>query len=631
MTPSRHGSRVLAATAVAALLVAGLATPASAVNGDPVAPTRIHDIQGVTRLSPFAGQQVINVPGIVTGVRPFGNSPGFWFQDPKPDNDPRTSEGLFVYTGSAKITVRPGDSVLVSGKVADFYPDELGSKSPLQANTEIDSPTITVVSSGNPLPPPVVLTPDAVPTTYAPTPGGNIESLPLQPDKYALDLFRSLEGMRVEVDNARVVGPTDANHELYVTTKPKQNPSARGGTVYLGYDDDNSGRLEIQSLSQAPFPTADVGDELAGATVGPLDYVPDGGYAVQATTLGKHVSGGIRPEVTKRQTVDELAVATYNVENLAPSDPRSKFERLAANLVHNLAAPDIVSLEEIDDNSGATDDGTVAADKTLNELADAVVAAGGPRYQWREIDPVNDADGGQPGGNSRTAFFFNPERVSFVDRPGGTATTPTTIVKDNGHPELSVSPGRVDPANPEWTDSRKPLAGEFRFQGRTVFVIADHLVSKLDDQPDYGRNQPPARSSEMRRTQQTAVLRTFVNQILAVDPKANVVVPGDFNDFQFSPTLSNLTSDGKLIDLVSTLPANQRYSYVYQGNSEVLDHVMVSTAPRGVEYDIVHVNSEFASQAGDHDPQVVRFRPSTGNRQLDELLDLAHLFAPPAP
>ncbi|MFI9381087.1 lamin tail domain-containing protein [Kutzneria sp. NPDC052558] len=595
-------------------------------------PARIHDIQGTTRLSPLVGKQVVDVPGIVTGVRAFGSSQGFFFQDPNPDSDPRTSEGIFVYTGSAKITVQPGDSIKVSGKVSEFYPDESGASSLYQSNTELGSATVTVVSSGNPLPPAEVLHPDTVPTAFAPT-GGNIENLQLQPDSYALDFFESREGMRVEVDDARVVGPTDKYNELYVTTKPAQNPSVRGGTVYLGYDDNNSGRLEVQSLipfAQTPFPKANVGDKLTGATAGPLDYTQFGGYVIQATQLGGLVSGGITPETTAKQTVDELAVATYNVENLAPTDPQAKFDRLAGNLVHNLAAPDIVSLEEIQDNSGATDNGVVAADQTLQKFADAVVAAGGPQYKWTEIDPTNDADGGQPGGNIRIAFFYNAKRVSLVSRPGGDATTATTIVDNHGQAELSVSPGRVDPTNPAWNASRKPLAAEFRFQGREVIVIGNHLVSKLGDQPDVGRNQPPSRSSEVQRAQQTAALRAFVDQILAVNKKANIVIPGDFNDMQFSPTVATLTAGGTLRDLVNELPADQRYSYVYQGNSEVLDHLLVSTAPRGVEYDVVHVNAEFADQASDHDPQVVRFRPSTGNELLDQLLDLAHCFAPPA-
>jgi uncharacterized protein len=591
---------------------------------------RIHDIQGTTRISPLDGKQVTNVPGIVTGVRNFGSSKGFFFQDPTPDSDPRTSEGLFAYTGSTAITVKPGDSVLVSGAVHEFYPDETGNKSAYQSITELSGAKASVVSSGNPLPAAEVIGQDTVPTTFSPT-GGNIESLALQPDKFMLDYYESREGMRVQVADARVVGATDKYKELYVTTKPNQNPSQRGGTVYLDYGGLNSGRLKVQSLipvSQVPFPVATVGDKLAGVTEGPLDYAQFGGYVLQATTLGQYVSGNLQPEIATRQTADELAVATYNVENLAPSDAQAKYDRLAANLVRNLATPDVVSLEEIQDNSGATDDGVVAADQTLKKFTDAVVAAGGPQYQWREIDPVNGKDGGQPGGNIRVAFLFNPKRVSFMNRPGGDATTATRIVTKFGRPQLSVSPGRVDPANTAWDASRKPLAGEFSFQGKTVFVIANHLVSKLGDQPDVGRYQPPTRSSEVQRGQQTAVLRAFVDQILEVDPKANVVIPGDFNDFQFSPTIATLTAGGKLRDLAAELPADQRYSYVYQGNSEVLDHIFASTGPRGVTYDIVHVNAEFADQASDHDPQVVRLRPSTGYNWLDDLLDLAHRSAP---
>ena len=59
-----------------------------------------------------------------------------------------------------------------------------------------------------------------------------------------------------------------------------------------------------------------------------------------------------------------------------------------------------MGLEEIQDNTGPTNDGTVAADQTLQKLVDAIAAAGGPAYRWREIDPTNDTDGGQPGGNA---------------------------------------------------------------------------------------------------------------------------------------------------------------------------------------------------------------------------------------
>src|SRR5439155_5597903 len=57
-----------------------------------------------------------------------------------------------------------------------------------------------------------------------------------------------------------------------------------------------------------------------------------------------------------------------------------------------------------------------------------------------------------------------------------------------------------------------------------------------------------------------------------------------------------------------TLPENERYSYVFEGNSQTLDHILTDDAlfARPLAYDVVHVNSEFADQASDHDPSVVK-------------------------
>jgi predicted extracellular nuclease len=305
----------------------------------------------------------------------------------------------------------------------------------------------------------------------------------------------------------------------------------------------------------------------------------------------------------------QVSVGTYNVENLSPADDQAKFDRLATGIVTNMGAPDVVALEEIQDNTGPTNDGTVAADQTLAEFVAAIEAAGGPHYESRSIDPVNLADGGQPGGNIRVAFLFDPTRVSFVDRPGGDATTAVQAVPG---PALSISPGRVAPTDPAWTDSRKPLVGEFTAGGKTFFVIANHFNSKGGDQPLYGRVQPPVQSSETQRTQQATVLRGFVDQLLAVDPSAQAVVLGDLNDYPFSPPLQTLTAGGALTDLIQTLPPDERYSYVFDGNSQTLDHALVTPSITDPTYDVVHINAEFADQASDHDPQVVRFVPGAG-------------------
>jgi uncharacterized protein len=572
----------------------------------------IHEIQGTTHLSPLNGIR-IQTTGIVTAVRPFGSARGFWMQGAEPDADVATSEGIFVFTaGTTPAGVAVGDELTVTGTVDEFYPDAAPASSVMLSTTELVSPTWVEHSSGNSaLAEPLL--PDTVPESYTREPGGSIESFTLEPTEYALDFFESREGMRVSVTDARVVGPSTPFNELFVTTKPAENPTVRGGTLYGGYEQQNSGRLLVQSLipfAQRPFPQVNVGDHLAGVTAGPVDYSRFGGYLVQATELGVETSGGIQREVTRPQRDFELAVATYNVENLDPTDPSDKFARLAEGIVTNLNSPDIVALEEIQDNNGPTNDGTVAADQTLDLFTAAIVAAGGPEYEWRQIDPVNLADGGEPGGNIRVGFIYNPARVMFVDRPGGDAATAVDVLAGpNNKPLLSVSPGRIDPANSAWSNSRKPLVGEFVFNNKTVFVVANHFNSKTGDQPLFGRFQPPTRSSEVQRLAQATAVREFVDELQAIDPSANIVVAGDINDFEFSPTVDALTAGGALTALMETLPVNERYSYVFQGNSQTLDQILVSGRMKTVDYDVVHINAEFFDQASDHDPQVVRIKP----------------------
>ncbi|MFK4595057.1 endonuclease/exonuclease/phosphatase family protein [Streptomyces pristinaespiralis] len=603
------------ATVVAAALAAGLLAGSANAADDTTAgaaQVRIHDIQGNTRVSPLEGKQVSDVPGIVTGVRTYG-SRGFWFQDPEADGDAATSEGVFVFTGSApKVAV--GDRVTVSGTVTEYVPG--GASSGNQSLTEITKPTVTVVSSGNEVPAPVTVSAWSVPAAYTPegdpAAGGSINGLPLAPRTYALDYYESLEGTNIRVGTSRVVGATDAFAELWVTVKPWENDNRRGGTVYGSYESQNTGRLQIQSLvplAEQPFPKANVGDVLSGTTEGPLDFNQYGGYTLTARTLGTVEDRGLTRESTRPQRNGELAVATYNVENLDPSDPQEKFDALAKAVVENLASPDILALEEIQDDTGAKNDGTVSASQTVKKFTDAIVAAGGPAYEWRSVDPVNNEDGGQPGGNIRQVFLFNPERVSFNDRAGGDATTATGVVRERGRAALTLSPGRIDPANDAWEDSRKPLAGEFTFRGRTVFVIANHFGSKGGDESLVSHHQPPVRSSEAQRLKQAQAVNAFVKDVLDADHKADVVVLGDINDFEFSETTKALTDGGALFPAIKSLPRSERYSYVYQGNSQVLDQILTSPSIRDFSYDSVHINAEFSDQNSDHDPQVLRFRP----------------------
>jgi predicted extracellular nuclease len=591
---------------LAALTVLAAIGPAAAVARADV-PARIHDVQGAAHLSPLAGTRVVDVPGVVTAVA----ASRFFLQDPQPDADPATSEALVVFTGSAP-NVAVGDAVTVAGTVQEFRPG--GASGTNLTTTEITSPTVVVGSSGNPLsgetlvgpggrvPPAAVIEDDA---------NGSVEtSGTFDPAADGIDFWESMEAMRVRIDDPQVVGPTSGLGETPVVPAGAGPRTSRGGIVVMPQDF-NPERVVIDD-ALAAVPTANAGDSYAAAVTGVLDYA-FGLFDLLPSASPQLRSGGLQRETTRPQRAGELAAATFNVENLSPLDPPAKLATLAGQIVHNLAAPDLVALEEIQDDTGPADDGVVAADRTLDMLVTAIRAAGGPRYAWREIDPVDDQDGGQPGGNIRQAFLLRTDRgLSFVDRPGGDATTPVAVLPG---PRLSISPGRIDPANPAFTASRKPLAAELRWHGSRIFVVANHFSSKGGDQPLLGRFQPPAHPSEAQRHEQAAAVRAFADALLARDHSARIVVLGDLNDFEFSRTADILVGDGSLIDLPRTLPAPERYTYVFEGDSQVLDHILISRAlagppsgGRGYEYDIVHCNSEFADQASDHEPQVVRLR-----------------------
>src|SRR5205085_6214911 len=253
-------------------------------------------------------------------------------------------------------------------------------------------------------------------------------------------------------------------------------------------------------------------------------------------------------------------------------------------------------------------DSVVDATVTYNTLISAIQTSGGPTYVFRQINPVDDQDGGEPGGNIRVGFLFRTDRgLSFIDRPGGCSTCATTVVNGPSGAELSFSPGRVDPTNTAFNASRKPLGDEFSFNSQKLFIIGNHFNSKGGDDPLVGRFQPPTLSSEVQRNQQAQVVNNFVDSILALNANAKIVVLGDLNDFSFSNPITTLKG-GVLHALIETLPQNERYTYVFEGNSQDLDHILLSNNlfSGSFDYDVVHVNSEFADQISDHDPQVVR-------------------------
>jgi uncharacterized protein len=566
----------------------------------------INEIQGSAHISPLDGLAVADVHGVVTAKR----NNGFWMQDPTPDADPATSDGLFVFTSSTP-TVNVGDDVLVDGTVAEFRP---GNDPVNLTTTELTAPHVTVQATGAPVPvtlfgpggrvaPTTVIEDDAT---------GNVETSGVfDPATDGIDFYESLEGMHLELRDAVAVGPRSGFGEIPVLPAGGAGAGIRTnrGGILLRANDTNPERIFLDDVL-ASTPVMDVGDTIPGSLFGVLDY-SFGNFKLLVTSTPTAQRNGLAREVTTAGSHKELAIATFNVENLSPADPPSKFDELASIIVNNLRSPGIVVVEEIQDNTGPLNDGTVAADQTFAQLIATISAVGGPAYDWRSIDPINNADGGQPGGNIRVGFLFrtdNPD-LQFVDRPGGDSTTAVDVVKVAGQVQLTSSPGRINPTSPAFASSRKPLAAEFLFRGKTVFVVANHWNSKGGDNPLFGAPQPPVAVTETQRAQQAAEVANFVDDIFALAPNANVVLAGDLNDFDYSNAVGIVRATG-MLDLPSTLPDGERYTYDFEGNSQVLDHILISPAmaARGFAYDVVHVNSEFADQASDHEPQVARVK-----------------------
>jgi hypothetical protein len=600
-----------------------LASPCPAVGS---ATIKICTLQGSAHISPLfnaasgTGSSVSNIEGIVTALA----SNGFYLQDPSPDNSENTSDGIFVFTSSAPSGRVVGERVRVSGQVAEFRSGCSNFACSGDADevnltvTQIVSPTVTRVSTGNPLPVATVMgsggrtIPNQIISNDAAS--GNVENAGtiFDPSQDGIDFYESLEGMLVQINNAVAISPRTQFGEIWVVADGGGNASgvSSRGSLTVSAGDFNPERIQIEDgLSGVTTPSVNV-----GASLGTINGVMGYGfksYEVFATS-SPTASGGVTPETTTvvnfPATAGQLTVATFNVENLGGNASTSEFDQRAGVIRNNLKCPDIVVLEEMQDNDGASNTSVVDATTTFNTLISRIAAAGCPTYQFRQINPADDQDGGQPGGNIRVGFLFNPTRVSFTDRSGGSATTAVTVNTVSGSPQLSVNPGRVDPNNSAFSSSRKPLAGEFLFNGRKVFLIANHFNSKGGDQPLFGRYQPPTLSSETQRTQQATAVRTFVQQILSVDPNAAVIVLGDLNDFQFSNPVSILKGAGLTV-LNETLPEAERYTYNFEGNAQALDHILVSNSLSSslVAYDTVHVNAEFATQVSDHDPSVAAF------------------------
>ena len=583
--------------------------------------------------------------GIVTAI----DSNLFYMQDPQGDNDIGTSDAIVVFMGSVPGDLRVGDEVVVMGTVSEFTPGGTGTRN--LSTTQIGSVTdLTIVSSGNSLPFPVII-----------GQGGRVppsetfaidDFVTYDPVHHGVDFFESLEAMRVTVPNPLAIAGTNRFGEIFVVANRGADATglSERGTLNIASTDFNPERIQIDADSgilDLPFPMVDVGAELSDiigvlsynfgnfeviptsefyvvseSTIEPVTVTRDDPFlfdgACNASGKGKNANNGSKSrrelrnygKGKKKQDDVFLYVATYNVLNLEPNDldgdqdvALGRFKATAEIIVGNTDCPDIIGLQEIQDNSGSDQDAVTSASATLQLLVDEISVASNGECNYQYLDNTFigvDTSGGQPGGNIRTAFLYNPHQVSYVDGSLNPVVDPTDQQTNTENP---------------FFDARLPLAAKFIFLAtETVFeVINNHWSSKGGSAPIMGVEQPfdlrqedpdINGSLDERRDQSEAIRQYLIPKAQAGE---NFIVMGDLNEFEFISAVQDLSVGTGLKNLALDVPENERYSFIFQGNSQVLDHILVSTglAKHGAYQKYIHVNSEFAEtpeRASDHDP-----------------------------
>ncbi|KAG4418919.1 hypothetical protein IFR04_007955 [Cadophora malorum] len=580
----------------------------------------INQINGIKYLSPYAGQTLTGIKGLVTAKGPYG----FFLRDTTLNLDIRSSNSIYVYGSQALKNVTVGDIITVDATVAEYR-----STSTYLYLTELTFPNnVKVLSSGNAVKP-VVIGQDLL--VYPPTEqfssldNWDVYSLPnnqslvstanptLQPLLFGMDFWESLSGELVTVKLPVAITKSNRYANVWVAGSwRKTGTNKRGGLTMRDRDSNPETLAVLDPLDGTKNPTTvKLGDSLEEIT-GVLTYA-FGYYSIYPQTAVKVVASASPATpppttLTSSGTCKQLTIGDYNVENLTPKS--AWLPSIADHIATYLKTPDLMFIQEIQDDNGATNNGVVTANLTLTTLVNAIYNISGIKYAFTEVLPVNLLDGGQPGGNIRQAYLYKPD-ILRLRKPnlGG----PLDANKVLPGPELKFNPGRIEPSNPAFTASRKPLAAAWEtLDGKNKFFTVNlHQGSKGGGSPLVGDARPPVNGGIEDRSAQGNITATFVAQILKQNPFAKIIVAGDFNEFTFVEPLETFKSVSKLLDLddVTLTPSTERYTYMYDMNCQELDHMFVSPALiLGAAFEHVHVNtwSSLADQKSDHDPSVAR-------------------------
>ncbi len=542
----------------------------------------ISQIQGTGAASPFVGQTV-QTSGIVT----LRKSNGFYMQTPdaQVDNDPNTSEGLFVFTSSAPpAAAAVGNSVQVAGVVTEFKSSSQGAEDP-NSLTEITGPTVTVLSTGNTVPQPIVLS-----------------SASINP-ALGFGQLERYEGMRVTVASLTATAPTGgtineanatstSNGRFYAVptgvARPFREPGIQIGTPLPVADAPRwDGNLEIYEIAfNMPGDTAlEVTSQAVITNVtGVLDYFSPYYVIQHDPNTTASVSELLSAVPVSGAGPNEIAISAFNIERFydTADDPNTndvvltttafgnRLKKLSLAIRNVLKFPDVISVEECENLT------------TLQAIATQV-----------------DSDAQTAGQTlpNYAAFLFQGNDIGGIN-VGLLIKSTVTVnsVTQLGRTTTYTDPGTGQPAI---VFDRPPLLADVTAKlptsdsGINLKILANHLRSlNGNDTQDGSGNRVRA-----KRAAGAENVAGFL-QTLQSASRANVLTLGDFNAFEFNDGYVDVIGTIKgtptpaaevqvaspdlvtpdFIDLMETrLTAGlDRYSYNFIGSAQVLDHIVVN-------------------------------------------------------
>jgi endonuclease/exonuclease/phosphatase family metal-dependent hydrolase len=504
-------------------------------------------IQGTGSSSPYVLDEATTT-GVVTGV--FPALEGFFIQTTESDDDPATSEGLFILSGEREIPASLGDLVEIHGHIR-----EIGQQTQIEISSTED---VHVLHRGLPMP-------------------ASVELDPPSDDLQAQQYYEALEGMLVQVSETAVaISPTSSYGEYVVVLEDKGVDRIWQGSEagYMIMVDDGSSEVHYDS-STLDYVIA-TGDLVTGLR-GPLAYTY-GRYKIEPLTVPEITSRRELPQPLSSLGEDEFSVMTWNVENLFdilvphPTDtplPRKAEYELAltkiANTILAAGTPTIVALQEVE-HLGILED--LAAHELLSEFDYIPVLMEGT--DSRGID------------------------VGYLVR-----SDQATLLDVQQHPA------------PEGITSRPPLLIVVQVEtsdGSIILnVINNHFTSMSGGEL----------ATEPRRSAQAAWNASLLEDVLAEDPDAHVLILGDLNSYYESKPIDILREAG-LRHAFEILDPDERYTYIYQGASQVLDHILITQGLMDMlrRVEILHTNADYPpSDPGDesplhksdHDPVIATF------------------------